>query len=98
MLMRALSVHIAHETAGAARIRHSLRPLYLRGRRLLANLGRNAPRECGVVFAVIASEAKQSMSPHEERMDCFVARAPRNDEVSESVQRLNPKFTASRSR
>src|SRR5882762_9041903 len=26
MLMRALSVHIAHETAGAARIRHSLRP------------------------------------------------------------------------
>jgi hypothetical protein len=27
MLMRALSVHIAHETAGAARIRHSLRPL-----------------------------------------------------------------------
>jgi hypothetical protein len=31
MLMRALSVHIAHETAGAARIRHSLRPLYFRG-------------------------------------------------------------------
>jgi hypothetical protein len=27
MLMRALSVHIAHETAGAARTRHSLRPL-----------------------------------------------------------------------
>jgi hypothetical protein len=25
--MRALSVHIAHETSGAARIRHSLRPL-----------------------------------------------------------------------
>jgi hypothetical protein len=23
------------------------------------------------VFAVIASEAKQSMSPHEERMGCF---------------------------
>src|SRR5882724_7269930 len=31
MLMRALSVHIAHETAGAARTRHSLRPLYFRG-------------------------------------------------------------------
>jgi hypothetical protein len=29
MLMRALSVHIAHEIAGAARIRHSLRPLNL---------------------------------------------------------------------
>jgi hypothetical protein len=28
---------------------------------------------------VIASEAKQSMAPREERMDCFVARAPRND-------------------
>src|SRR6267154_4687702 len=31
MLMRALSVHIAHETAGAARIRHSLRPLISEG-------------------------------------------------------------------
>src|SRR5882724_12570599 len=29
--------------------------------------------------AVIASEAKQSISPSKERMDCFVARAPRND-------------------
>ncbi len=28
---------------------------------------------------VIASEAKQSMSPRKERMDCFVASAPRND-------------------
>src|SRR5437879_2687987 len=49
MLMRALSVHIAHETAGAARIRHSLRPLYFRGRRLLAKLGRIVPRECEVM-------------------------------------------------
>jgi len=32
MLMRALSVHTAHETAGAARIRHSLRPLNRGGR------------------------------------------------------------------
>src|SRR5450631_3715327 len=29
--MRALPVHIAHETSGAARIRHSLRPLISRG-------------------------------------------------------------------
>ena len=29
--------------------------------------------------AVIASEAKQSIAPHKERMDCFVASAPRND-------------------
>jgi hypothetical protein len=28
---------------------------------------------------VIASEAKQSIAPRKERMDCFVARAPRND-------------------
>jgi len=34
MLMRALSVHIAHETAGAARIRHSLRPLMTEGVRI----------------------------------------------------------------
>jgi hypothetical protein len=32
MLMRALLVHVAHEIAGAARIRHSLRPLISRGR------------------------------------------------------------------
>src|SRR6266700_1047634 len=31
MLMRALFVHIAHEIAGAARIRHSLRPLTIEG-------------------------------------------------------------------
>ena len=28
---------------------------------------------------VIASEAKQSILPHEEKLDCFVANAPRND-------------------
>ena len=32
MLMRALFVHVAHEIAGAARIRHSLRPLISGGR------------------------------------------------------------------
>jgi hypothetical protein len=50
MLMRALSVHIAHETAGAARTRHSLRPLTAEGKEILAKLGRNAPRECEGVF------------------------------------------------
>ena len=39
MLMRALSVHIAHETAGAARIRHSLRPLISWGERILKTSG-----------------------------------------------------------
>src|SRR5215216_7194663 len=37
---------LAHETAGAARIRHSLRPLNWRGRNDLQNFGRIAPREC----------------------------------------------------
>jgi hypothetical protein len=32
----------------------------------------------GENFSVIASEAKQSRS-HKEGLDCFVARAPRND-------------------
>ena len=31
------------------------------------------------MLPVIASEAKQSTSPHGERLDCFVAYAPRND-------------------
>src|SRR5205809_2561710 len=31
MLMRAISTYFAHETSGAARIRHSLRPLDLEG-------------------------------------------------------------------
>src|SRR5882757_962312 len=35
----------AHETAGAARIRHSLRPLIGEGGKFPAKLGRNAPRE-----------------------------------------------------
>ena len=39
MLMRALLVHVAHETAGAARIRHSLRPLIFGGWRYLQTSG-----------------------------------------------------------
>src|SRR6185369_17505580 len=49
MLMCALFLPIAHETAGAARIRHSLRPLFGEGVRIPANLGRNAPRECEAI-------------------------------------------------
>jgi hypothetical protein len=37
---------------------------------------------------VIASAAKQSISQRKERMDCFVARAPRND-VERSVGALD---------
>ena len=38
-------VRIARGTAGAARIRHSLRPLFGEGGKFLAKLGRNASRE-----------------------------------------------------
>jgi hypothetical protein len=39
------SVHFAHETAGAARIRLSLRPLQCKSGEISENLGRIAPRE-----------------------------------------------------
>jgi len=39
------SVHDAHETAGAARIRHSLRPRFEEGGEFLAKLGRIAQRD-----------------------------------------------------
>jgi hypothetical protein len=42
-------VQFAHETAGAARTRSSLRPLTFEGRNEIAKLGRIAPRECGGV-------------------------------------------------
>src|SRR6476660_10624673 len=77
MLMCALLLPIAHETAGAARIRHSLRPLFGEGGKLPANLGRNAPRERERMFSVIArSEAtKQSILSLRREMDCFAALA-----------------------
>src|SRR6188474_705350 len=42
--------------------------------------GRGSIRPDGHLF-VIASGAKQSIAQQQERMDCFVADAPRNDEV-----------------
>src|SRR5205807_5155243 len=44
-----LFAQIARETAGAASTRSSLRPLNKRAGSYQANLGRSAPRECGVV-------------------------------------------------
>src|ERR1700726_845353 len=63
MLMRALSVHIGRDTAGAARIRHSLRPLISRGRKIPAQLGRNASRERRHTFSVIVREGGRSSIP-----------------------------------
>jgi hypothetical protein len=58
MLMCALLLPIAHETAGAARIRHSLRPLFGEGEEYLANLGRIGPRDRESVFVVWKSKLK----------------------------------------
>src|SRR5712672_761805 len=47
---------IAHETAGPARTRHSLRPRFRGARRFWAKLGRMAPRERGPLsISVMAS-------------------------------------------
>ena len=44
----------AHETAGAARTRSSLRPLFSKRANVPANLGRTAPREGGVVLVILS--------------------------------------------
>jgi hypothetical protein len=46
----------------------------------------SAPNVIGVIvgrlcFPSLRAQAKQSISPRQERMDCFVAIAPRNDDV-----------------
>ena len=51
MLMCAFLTTIAHETAGAARTRHSLRPLIGEGDTFKAKLARNARREREGVFS-----------------------------------------------
>jgi len=50
MLVRATYHFIAHGTSGAARIRHSLRPLFEEGDKFPAKLGRIVPRECEGAF------------------------------------------------
>ena len=50
--VRSLCVHVARETAGAARTRSSLRPLFAERVRGDARLGHLLPRECGPIFSV----------------------------------------------
>src|SRR5665213_536352 len=47
-------MHIAHEIAGAARTRSSLRPLLEEGANEFANLGRMVSREGEPMFAIVA--------------------------------------------
>ena len=74
MLVCALFVHLAHETAGAARTRSSLRPLFEEGQRN-ANLGRHRAARSRNYINVIASAAKQSSVSTCGAMDCFAALA-----------------------
>ena len=64
--VRVFKCAIAHETAGAARTRSSLRPLFSKGANEDAGLGQNMPRERETVSPVIASAAKQSIYPRAE--------------------------------
>src|SRR5256885_14509995 len=61
MLMRALLVHIAHEIAGAARIRHSLRPLIFKGAKVTCRP--RAQRVARRLSAVIVREGGRSSIP-----------------------------------
>ena len=45
----------------------------------ISNSSNNSNNRNTNAQTVMASEAKQSIVRHEERMDCFVARTPRND-------------------
>jgi hypothetical protein len=72
----ALAIYLfARETAGAASTRRSLRPL-LFGRNDLQGPGETRRGNAEVCLSpVIASEAKQPMSPRKGRMDCFASLA-----------------------
>ena len=75
---------IAHETAGAASTRHSLRPL-LRWANDYANLGRIAPRDCGDAFSgshVIASARRSNPVSPRMRKRWIASRCARNDGLS----------------
>ena len=94
MLVCALLVHIAHETAGAARIRHSLRPLFSEGESYLQTSGAMRREIAGAHPVVIArlnppSIPETSMIEPRSRgvldhsllrvMTAFVTHDPRND-------------------
>jgi hypothetical protein len=63
MLVGVLFVQFAHGTAGAARIRLSLRPLIKRVRNFLKTSGAQRGEIAKVCLVVIASAAKQSTYP-----------------------------------
>jgi len=85
-------MHIARETAGAARTRSSLRPVF-EGKVFFQNFGRDAPRECEVVFRPIniiarSVATKQSILPCCRAMDCFAG--ARNDAEKAALPQFSP--------
>src|SRR6267142_5964988 len=78
MLMRALLVHTANETSGAARIRHSLRPLISRGRENNLQTSGASCRENAKLYQPSlrgALATKQSILSSRGEMDCFASLA-----------------------
>jgi len=67
--------YFAHKAAGALSARHSLRPLIFRGEGLVHNPGALRRGIVSACFAVIASEAKQSILSLCGTMDCFASLA-----------------------
>src|SRR6267142_5652635 len=61
----------AHEAAGALGIRRSPRPLWAEDSSNASDALRREVANVCLEFHVIASQAKQSISPRKERMDCF---------------------------
>ena len=70
-----LFAQIARETAGAASTRSSLRPLFRRGPKEDANLGRSAPRECKSSFSRHCERSEAIHLSACRAMDCFAALA-----------------------
>ena len=79
MLMRALLTTIAHETSGAARIRHSLRPLDFRGRENNLQTSGEMRRENATSCSVSSSRKRGPMrrvgddSGSASYLECLVA-------------------------
>ena len=87
--MCALLLPIAHETAGAARIRHSLRPLFYRGRRVTSK-----PR------AQCAARSRSCILRHCERSEAIHSTAKRKNGLLRcarmtGIVRPNPQLSSS---
>src|SRR6266536_6716999 len=64
LVCRLLPCALARETAGAARTRSSLRPLFSRRANEDANLGRSAPRERETISTSLRAKRSNPLSPH----------------------------------